>query len=131
MRYALLLVPLAMFGAGPAIPQAPAVINVQLSSFKFTPRTIVLDHGRAYLMRFHNASKDGHDFSAPAFFAASRIAPEDRRMIMEGEVEVHPGMTPRGPADRAGRRRALQGQVHPQLPQAFRHERDNHRPLAG
>ena len=94
MRYAYLFaVPLVLLGAQPATPQAAAVVNVQLSSFKFTPQTIVLDRGKAYVMRFHNASKDGHDFTAPAFFAASTIAPEDRRMVMEGEVEVHPGMT--------------------------------------
>ena len=94
MRYAFLpAIPLAVLGAQPATPQAPAVVNVQLSSFKFTPKTIVLDRGRSYVMRFYNASKDGHDFAAPAFFAASRIAPQDRRMVAEGEVEVHPGRT--------------------------------------
>jgi plastocyanin len=94
MRYAFLsAIPLALLGAQPATTQAPAVVNVQLSNFKFTPKTIVLDRGRSYVMRFYNPTKDGHDFTAPAFFAASRIAPEDRRMVMEGEVEVHPGMT--------------------------------------
>lgn len=94
MRYAFLLaMPIALLGAQPAAPQAAAVVNVQLSSFKFTPRTIVLDHGRSYVLRLTNASKDGHDFTAPSFFAASRIAAGDRAMVMEGEVEVHPGMT--------------------------------------
>lgn len=94
MRYALLMaVPLVAFGATAATSQAPTVVNVQLSSFKYTPRTIVLDRGKSYVMRFTNASKDGHDFSAPAFFAASKIAAGDRRMESEGEVEVHPGMT--------------------------------------
>lgn len=94
MRYAFLIaIPLIALGAQQATPQGPRVVNVQLSSFKFTPKTIVLDRGRAYVMRFTNVSKDGHDFTAPAFFAASKIAAEDRRMVMEGEVEVHPGMT--------------------------------------
>ena len=95
MRYAVLLaISAAVLGARPAAPQAQAaVVNVQLSSFKFTPRTIVLDRGRPYVMRFTNASRDGHDFSAPEFFAASRIAPKNRRSITEGQVEVHPGKT--------------------------------------
>lgn len=94
MRYAFLLaVPLAVLGAQPAAPQAAAVVNVQLSSFKFAPKTIVMDHGKSYVLRLTNASKDGHDFTAPGFFAASRVAPADRAMVMEGEVEVHPGMT--------------------------------------
>lgn len=93
MRFAFLLaIPIVLLGAQ-ATSQAPAIVNVQLSNFKFTPKTIVLDHGGSYVMRFTNVSKDGHDFTAPAFFAASRIAPQDRRMVVEGEVEVHPGMT--------------------------------------
>ena len=92
MRYAFLIaLPLIMLGAQPATPQAPTVVNVQLANFKFTPRTIVLDHGRPYVLRLANVAKGGHDFSAPAFFAAARVAPEDRRMVAEGEVEVPPG----------------------------------------
>ncbi len=92
MRYAFLLAaPIALFGAQPATPQAPAVVNVQLSNFKFTPRTIVLDHGRAYVLRLYNASSGGHDFTAPSFFSAATIAPSDRRWVTGGEVEVPPG----------------------------------------
>ena len=92
MRYAFLLaVPVAMFGAGPAASQAPTAINVELSNFKFTPRTIVLDHGRSYVLRLHNAASGGHDFTASDFFAAASIAPGDRRWVTEGEVEVPPG----------------------------------------
>ena len=94
MRYAFLAaIPLVAFGAQAATPQGPAVVNVQLSNYKFAPSTIVLDHGRPYVLRLTNISRGGHDFTAPAFFAAARIAPEDRRMVVGGEVEVHPGMT--------------------------------------
>jgi uncharacterized cupredoxin-like copper-binding protein len=92
MRCALSAIPIALLAAQPAAPQAAAVISVQLSSFKFVPQTIVLDHGKPYVLRLQNVSKDGHDFTAPTFFAASRIAPGDRAMVAEGEVEVHPGM---------------------------------------
>ena len=92
MRHALLLaVPIALLGAEPAVPQAPAVFNVQLSSFKFTPKTIVLDQGRSYVLRLHNASDDGHNFVSPSFFGAASIAPSDQRLVREGEVEVPPG----------------------------------------
>jgi uncharacterized cupredoxin-like copper-binding protein len=92
MRYAFLLaVPIALLGAQPAAPQAAAAVNVQLSNFKFTPRTIVLDHGRNYVLRLYNASGGGHDFTAREFFAAASIAPSDRRWIRGGEVEVPPG----------------------------------------
>ena len=92
MRYAFLLaVPMAVLGAQPATPQAAAAINVQLSNFKFTPRTILLDRGRPYVLRLYNASSGGHDFAAPAFFGAAIVAPGDRRWVSGGEVEVPPG----------------------------------------
>ena len=92
MRHAFLFAfPLAMLGAQQATPQAPAAIDVQLSNFKFRPQTIVLNHAEAYVLRLHNRSEGGHDFTAPAFFAASRIAPDDRQWITDGEVEVPPG----------------------------------------
>ena len=92
MRYAFLLaVPIALLGTQSAAPQAPAAVNVQLSNFKFTPRTIILDHGRPYVLRLYNASGGGHDFTAREFFAAASIAPSDRRWVREGEVEVPPG----------------------------------------
>ena len=57
--------------ASAATAQSPAVVEVRLVNFKFTPRTIVLDHGRPYVLRLVNVSSGGHDFTAPAFFAAS------------------------------------------------------------
>ena len=92
MRYAFLaVVPLAILGAQPATPQAPAAVNVQLSNYKFSPRTIILDHGRSYALRLYNASGGGHDFTARDFFAAASVLPSDRRWISDGEVEVPPG----------------------------------------
>lgn len=93
MRHSMFLAFAVVAIAPPAAAQAPAAINVQLSNYKFTPKTIVLDHGRNYVLRLTNAAGGGHDFTAPEFFAAARIAAEDRRMVTEGEVEVHPGMT--------------------------------------
>lgn len=91
MRYAFLAaVPFAIMGAQAATPQGPAAVNVQLSNFKFTPRTIILDRGSPYAFRLYNASGGGHDFTAREFFAAAAIAPDDRRWISNGEVEVPP-----------------------------------------
>lgn len=92
MRFAALLsVPLILLGAHPAVSQAPAVIDVQLANFSFTPKSIVLDHGHSYVLRLANVADGGHDFTAPEFFAASAIAADDRRLIEDGEVEVPPG----------------------------------------
>ena len=71
--------------------QAPAVIDVHLSNFKFTPRAIVLDQGRPYVLRLVNDSGGGHDFAAPAFFARANVALPDRPLIRGGEVEVPSG----------------------------------------
>jgi len=92
MRIApLFALPLLAFALSPASAQAPATIQVQLANFKFTPRTIVLDHGRPYVLRLVNVASGGHDFTAAAFFAAATVAPGDRRLVEEGEVEVPAG----------------------------------------
>lgn len=63
-------------------------ITVQLSSFKFTPSTLTLQHGTPYRIHFSNTSKGGHDFVAKEFFAASTIAPEDQGKIRGGEINL-------------------------------------------
>ena len=83
---------LAGFAGGAADAQNPAeTITVELSSFKFTPDTLTLTHGHAYVIHFVNKSSGGHDFVAKDFFAASTIAPQDRAKVAKGEVELGGG----------------------------------------
>lgn len=92
MRYAFLIaVPLALGGTQPAASQASTVVTVQLANFKFTPKTIVLDHGRSYLLRLQNVADGGHNFAAADFFAAANVAAGDRARVSEGDIEVPPG----------------------------------------
>lgn len=92
MRIArLFALPLMVIATSNAGAQAPAVVEVHLSNFKFTPRTIVLDQGRPYVLRLVNDSGGGHDFSAPAFFARANVALPDRPLVHGGEVEVPGG----------------------------------------
>ena len=91
MRLSILFASVLALTAPAAVAQGPTVFNVQLSSFKFAPRDIVLEHGRAYVLRLANVADGGHDFMAEEFFAASTIAPEDRRWVFEGAVEVPAG----------------------------------------
>jgi len=94
MRYGIFLaLPLALLGAQSASSQAPAVVNVQLANFKFTPKDIVLNHGQPYVLRLTNVSDGGHDFVAESFFDAASVAPADRRLVAEGGVEVPSGQT--------------------------------------
>lgn len=71
-----------------AQPAVPETVTVELSNFKFSPREISLQRGHAYRLHLVNAAGGGHDFSAPAFFAASAIAPEDRGKIADGKVKL-------------------------------------------
>jgi plastocyanin len=66
-------------------------VQVVLSSYKFTPQTLTLHHGQAYRLRFVNNSSRGHNFSAPAFFASTRIDPGDAMSVKNGKVEVAKG----------------------------------------
>lgn len=92
MRIAnLSLIPLALLVGSPVLAQPAPTIAVQMSNFKFAPDTVVLDHGRSYVLHLTNVSGGGHDFTAPAFFAAANVAPADRRYVVEGAVEVPSG----------------------------------------
>jgi uncharacterized cupredoxin-like copper-binding protein len=88
---ALFTLPLILLAGSSALGQSAPVVAVQLSNFKFTPSTIVLDHGRPYVLRLANVSGSGHDFTAPNFFAAADVVAADRRWIQEGEIEVPAG----------------------------------------
>ncbi len=83
MRAPLAVLALALTAAAPAPEQR---IAVALSSFKFTPSTIALVHGQAYVL--HLTSSGGHNFAAKDFFAAATIAPADRAKIKDGKIEL-------------------------------------------
>jgi uncharacterized cupredoxin-like copper-binding protein len=68
-------------------------LEVKLSDFAFTPATIRLHAGQPYALALVNAGSGAHDFTAPEFFAASRVAPEDGDRVAKGEVEVEAGRT--------------------------------------
>jgi uncharacterized cupredoxin-like copper-binding protein len=92
MRIAsLFALPLLVIALSPVRAQAPATVQIQMANFKFAPNTIVLDHGRPYVLRLVNVASGGHDFTAKEFFAVAQVTPGDRRWVQEGEVEVPAG----------------------------------------
>ena len=92
MRLAkLAALPIFAMSASSAVAQAPAMIEVHLSNFKFTPQTITFRQGQPYVLRLVNDSGGGHDFTAKEFFASAAIAQQDRAWIRDGEVEVPGG----------------------------------------
>jgi plastocyanin len=72
-----------------AAAQAPArTVHVQLSSFKFRPQTLRLRAGQPVVLHLVNTGSGGHNFAAPSFFAAARVAPESAGRISGGAIEV-------------------------------------------
>lgn len=66
-------------------------IDVELSNFDFTPKTLTLRHGQPYRLRLVNRGSGGHNFSAPAFFKAATIAPDDAAAVAKGAIELAKG----------------------------------------
>jgi len=67
------------------------LLTIQLSSFKFEPSNIMLEHGQPYTLHFVNSASGGHDFASKEFFAQARIKPEDATKIGGGRVELGGG----------------------------------------
>ncbi|MGZ8337847.1 MAG: cupredoxin domain-containing protein [Allosphingosinicella sp.] len=76
----------------PAQPAAP-VVEVQLSSFAFTPETIRLRAGQPVTLRLANTSSGGHNFAAQDFFAAAAIPAGQNVALRDGTIEVPEGQT--------------------------------------
>lgn len=66
-------------------------ISIVLSNFKFAPDQLHLSKGHAYRLHFVNEGSGGHNFSAPEFFAAAQIDPEDAGKLSKGTVELDKG----------------------------------------
>lgn len=82
------------FAAGTLSPaamgqsQGPARIEIDVSNFKFAPATISLQHNHPYVLHFVNKSGGSHNFVAGKFFSAANIAPEDRKLVSKGAVDL-------------------------------------------
>ena len=68
-------------------------IQVTLSNFSFAPNMLRLQRNMSYVIHLVNSASGGHSFSAPGFFAAVAVAPEDRSKIVNGKVEIPAGQT--------------------------------------
>jgi uncharacterized cupredoxin-like copper-binding protein len=93
MRYAV-SVAIALAMVTPVLAQESSQtdrVAIELSSFKFTPSTITLEHGRPYVLHLSNKSRGGHNFAAKTFFAAADVAPADRARLTKGGIELDGG----------------------------------------
>jgi uncharacterized cupredoxin-like copper-binding protein len=62
-------------------------VEVRLANFSFTPKVIHLKAGQPIVLHLVNTASGGHDFTAPRFFAAATMRPQDRGLVEEGSVE--------------------------------------------
>ena len=91
------LLALALLGAASiasaATPdwQKAELIQVTLSNFAFTPSALHLHRGQPYQLHFVNEGSGGHNFSAPEFFKAAQIDPEDGGKLHNGTVDIEKG----------------------------------------
>ena len=75
-------------GLSQAQAAPPAALSVDLSNFKFTPSRIELSANVPIVVQLRNDSSGGHNFSAPAFFAAAHVDRASAGFIHDGRVEV-------------------------------------------
>jgi len=81
-----------MLGAmGGAMAQTATPVTITLTDYAFTPGTLELKAGSAYQLHFVNSGSKDHNFSAPEFFAAAQIAPDDQAKAAKGQVGLGAG----------------------------------------
>jgi uncharacterized cupredoxin-like copper-binding protein len=78
-------------------------ITVKLSNFAFDPAHLRLKMGVPIRLRLVNESDGGHDFSVPAFFAASSVlpgsaVPSNGDVAVRSHQPVEIALVPRAPA---------------------------------
>jgi plastocyanin len=93
IRDILVFVIVLLSPVGGAWAQTPTLITVSLTDYAFTPSALSMKEGMAYQIHFINDSSKGHSFSAPGFFAASLVAPEDMAKVKNGMVELDSGQS--------------------------------------
>jgi plastocyanin len=89
-------IPITLVLAALAVTRAWAAesaetIDISLSDYAFTPAGLALKAGTAYRLHLVNAGSKDHDFTAPEFFAAAQIAPEDQAKVTKGKIAVDKG----------------------------------------
>jgi plastocyanin len=87
LAFALISLPAAAAAQPPDWAHARRV-EVKVSSFDFTPSTLHLRAGQPVVLHLVNTGSGGHDFTAPAFFAAAQVQARNGSAVAKGSVEV-------------------------------------------
>ena len=88
-----ILIAVPFLPIGEASAQTVMPLSITLSNYSFTPNVLDLQAGVTYRMHFINGGSKDHNFSAPEFFAASQIAPDDQAKIGKGLVALDSGQS--------------------------------------
>lgn len=80
----------------PALAESPnwteaKHVEIDLSDHACSPAELHLHHGVAYVLHFSNTASQSQDFSAPEFFLAADVSPDDRAKIVAGGVNLDGG----------------------------------------
>ncbi len=76
-----------------AMAQNLTPISITLSNYAFAPSTLNLKSGITYQIHFINSGSKDHNFSAPEFFAAAQVAPDDQAKVKKGLVALESGQS--------------------------------------
>ena len=77
---------------GPAAPAAaPRPIVVTMTEYAFQPNHLVFRRGVTYRLHFENRGREFHEFTAPKFLKAVRIANRDVVTREGDQVDMPPG----------------------------------------
>ena len=90
---ALVLIAVPLTPMSGALAQTATPISITLTNYAFTPSALNLKAGVTYHIHLINNGSKDHNFSAPEFFAASQIAPEDGAKIAKGIVALDSGQS--------------------------------------
>lgn len=74
-----------------AAAQTAESITISLTDYAFTPSALELKAGTTYRLHFTNAGSKDHDFTAPEFFVASQVAPDDQAKVNRGTIAIDKG----------------------------------------
>jgi uncharacterized cupredoxin-like copper-binding protein len=77
--------------AGAAVAQTAESMEISLTDYAFTPSTLSLKTGVVYHLHLTNSGSKDLNFTAPEFFAASQLAPEDMDKVKSGAIAVDSG----------------------------------------
>lgn len=86
------LLPAVLLGASAAATAPkPIEISVIMVDYRFEPDHLTFKHGVHYRLHLENRGKETHEFTAPTFFAASRIDNPGVLNRDRSEVLMQPG----------------------------------------